>query len=127
MRYVRRALLFGLLVAMALWQEPAKAATCVATGTLNAYAHETITVSTTSVGFNAVLYQQGSGDAQSALVTVAADSIRWFADGTIAPTTTVGHLASAGTPIEICGFSNIKNFRMIRVTTDSTVTVSYFR
>lgn len=117
--------LFLVLLSMALYQEPARAGSC-SSNTLSAYGNETITVSNTALGFTAALYDQGSGQAQSALVTIAGDSIRWWANGAV-PTATVGHLVTAGTPVEVCGFANIKNFRMIRQTTDATVSVSYFR
>lgn len=116
---------FLVLLSMALYQEPAQAGNC-SPQTLSAYTHETITVSNTSIGFTAALYDQSAGSAQSALVTITGDSIRWWADGGT-PTATVGHLVTAGTPVEVCGFSNIQKFRMIRQTTDATVSVSYFR
>jgi hypothetical protein len=112
------------LLSMALYQEPVKAGSCTS-DTLSAYTGETITVSSTSIGFTAALYNQGE-QAQSALVTIAGDSIRFWPNGQT-PTATVGHLVTAGTPVEVCGFGNISKFRMIRVTGDATVTVSYFR
>ena len=115
---------FLVLLSMALYQEPVRAGSCTS-DTVNAYTGETITVSTVSIGFTAALYNQGE-QAQSALVTIAGDSIRFWPNGQT-PTASVGHLVTAGTPVEVCGFSNIAKFRMIRVTTDATVTVSYFR
>jgi hypothetical protein len=126
MRYVRRALLLGLLVAMALYEPPAHA-TCSTAGIESAYAHETITVSSTALGFTNALYEQGSGNAASALVAVETNAIRWWADGTTTPTASVGMPAAANATLEICGFSNIKKFRMIRQTSDASVSVSYFR
>lgn len=120
----RLFILLGLVLSAALYQEPAKA-TCTA-DTVSAYAHETLTVSSTALGFTANLYDQGSGQAASALVTITGDNIRFWSDGGT-PTATVGHLVTVGTPIEVCGFGNVKNFRMIRQTTDATVSVSYFR
>lgn len=127
MRKRLSVVLVALILALSVWHSPQAQATCLGTGTYNGYAHETITVSTTALGFNSVLYEQASGNASSALVAVETNAIRWFADGTIAPTTTVGFPAAAGSNIEICGFSNIKNFRMIRQSADATITVQYFR
>ena len=123
----KRLVLLALLLGVAVYQSPEAQATCAITSSYSAFAHETITVSSTSVGFNSVLYDQASGQASAALVSVAGDAIRFFSDGTIAPTATVGHLVPVGSNVEVCGFSNVKNWRMIRQTTDATVTVSYFR
>jgi len=121
----KRLVLLALLLGVAVWQGPVGHASCVSY-LVDAYAHETLTVSSTALPFTATVYDSGSGRPQSALVTIATDNIRFWSDGT-APTATIGHLGTAGTPIEVCGFSNLKNWRMIRQTTDATVSVSYFR
>jgi len=123
----KRLVLLALLLGVATYESPEARATCAASSSYNAFAHETITVSSTAVGFNSVLYDQASGQATAALVSVSGDAIRFWSDGTIAPTATVGHPVPIASTVEICGFANVKNFRMIRQTTDSTVSVSYFR
>lgn len=51
--------------------------------------------------------------AQRAVITTEDQSMRYTYDGT-APTTTVGHLATAGTIITLNGYDNIANFKAIR-------------
>lgn len=70
--------------------------------------------------------------ADYAFITVETDSIRWWpctgATCTVgAPTTTNGHLQTLGSSFTVWGFGNIQNLRMIRVTTDATIQVSYYR
>ena len=127
MRAIRYGLLLALVLGLVAYQSPDARATCAVGTPYNAFAHETITVSSTAVGFNSVLYDQASGQATAALVSVAADAIRFFSDGTILPTASVGHPVASGSTVEVCGFANVKNFRMIRQTNDATITVSYFR
>lgn len=123
-----RRLLFVLALVAALASGGGVArASCTTQDSPGSFAHETITVSNVSLPFTVATSQPtGQVQAFSALVTIEVDSIRWWADGT-APTAAIGHLASPGQTIEVCGTDNIRNFRMIRVTTDSTVRVSYFR
>jgi len=122
---LRLGVLVALLLGLSLYRGPEAKADCSPPSS-SSYAHETITVSNTALGFTSNLINQGAGQATFALVTVAVDNVRFWSDGT-APTATVGHIVVAGTPVSVCGFDNIKNFKMIRVTTDATVSVSYFR
>ena len=93
-----------------------------------AYDFETVTVSSTGIGFTASKYlpSDGSRKATTALLTVEGDSLRFRLDGT-APTAAIGHLVPAGGSLTLEGYDNIKNFRAIRVTTDATVRVSFMR
>jgi hypothetical protein len=99
------------------------------------YAFETITVSTTGIGITITLLTQtpttnGALDtkrhAQAALLSVVTDAIRIRLDGTD-PTAAVGHLITAGDYVLIEGEDALRKLRMIRVTTDATVSVSLFR
>ena len=95
------------------------------------FGHESITVSTTAIGFTAATITPSTAaapvpPAAFALATVETDQIRWTADGTT-PTSTVGHLANAGDVIELHGYENVRNFRAIRVTTDATLKASFAR
>lgn len=99
---------------------------CPGPAVLSAYAQETITVSTTSIGFTSALITQGAGDAQLASVSIETNAIRFFGNGST-PTASVGHPVAAGSTITVCGQANIKNFRMIRQSADATATVSYYR
>lgn len=120
------ALLF-LMLGLIVYESPDARATCAVGSSYAAFAHETITVSTTAVGFNSALYDQAAGQATAALVSVETNAIRFFSDGTINPTASVGHPLAAASSAEVCGFANVKNWRMIRQSADATVTVSYFR
>ena len=56
-------------------------------------------------------------------VNSSANTIRWTRDGT-APTATVGHELVGGESMEI---DNVSSFKMIAVTSSSTVQVSYHK
>jgi hypothetical protein len=92
---------------------------------------ETITISSTSLGFTAAktTIAQAGGFTKRAvkvLVTVESNPIRIRLDGT-APTASVGHLLNAGDSYLVEGEGNVTNFRMIRQSgTDATVMCSYF-
>lgn len=83
-------------------------------------AKETLTVSSTALPLTANLAESRT----HAFITVAADAVRFWLDGT-APTATVGHLANVGDTIVLTGRAELDGFRVIRVTTDATLSVSY--
>jgi hypothetical protein len=100
--------------------------------------HESITVSTTALGLTSSKYAPGDSTAETlprhatrrrnaevALITVETDAIRWTCDGTT-PTAAIGHKASVDDTIRLEGFDAIRLFKAIRVTTDSTLKVTYF-
>ena len=94
-----------------------------------AYDYEAITVSTASIGCTAakLSYTPTLGNirkAEEILATVETDSVRYRFDGGT-PTAAIGHLAGPGTVISVKGSGNIERFRMIRVTTDASVKVTY--
>ena len=94
---------------------------------LKAYNFETLTVTNAAKKFTvAKLSEAGYENAIRAVVTVAGDSIRYRLDGTD-PSDTVGHIAYASETIVVEGTTNLTRFRMFRVTTDATVTVTYER
>lgn len=89
--------------------------------------HESLVVSTVSIGLTAGTVEQAAGNAAIASITVEGDSIRFWLDGT-APTSGVGHEVAADGGFIICGLNSIKNFRAIRSGAgDATLRVSYFR
>jgi hypothetical protein len=94
---------------------------------------ETLTVTNASKALTSSVYAvSGSPNPDYAYVTVETDSIRWWpCTGALctvgAPTSTTGHLVPAGSSLTIWGYANIQNFRMIRVTTDATVQISYYK
>lgn len=101
-----------------------------------AFAVETLTVSNSVKVLTASVYAPTtncSGPAQCnadyALITVEAAAsacLRFWPDGT-SPTTTVGHRYCDAQAFFIDGYKNIANLKMIRVTTDVTIQVSYYR
>jgi hypothetical protein len=91
---------------------------------------EKITVSSTTTGPTASkLTKTATGSfamsAARVLFTVETDSIRIRFDGTN-PDATTGHLLTAGSTFTLNGVENISNLKMIRVTTDATVQITYF-
>lgn len=100
----------------------------------SAFAKETLTVSNTVKTFTSSVYAPTANcgptpiqcHADYAYVTVEADSMRYWPTGDD-PTTTQGHKYGDGQGFYIFGYDNIKNSKMIRVTTDVTIQVSYYR
>ncbi len=93
-----------------------------------AYAHESITVSSTAIGFTAAklalaisLYGR---DVQKVLVTVESYPVRFTVDGTT-PTSSVGHLLNVG-DIYTCDGEDVFKFRAIRTTSDATIMCTYY-
>lgn len=122
---LRFGVLLAMLVGLSVYQGPDVRADCQPPAG-SAFQHETITVSSSSIGFTTGIIDNGSGQATYALVSIETNAVRFWSDGS-APTATVGHPVAAASMIEVCGYGNIKNFRMIRQSADATATVSYFR
>lgn len=97
----------------------------------DAHLAETITVSNSAIGpttasFVARNQYNGRGGTDYCFCTVATDAIRFRYDGTN-PTASVGHLVAAGGTFEVEGYQNVRNLKMIRVTSDATVFCTYER
>jgi hypothetical protein len=91
------------------------------------FATEQLTISSAPVPLTASVYKPSGTTANVAMLSVEGGMIRYKVVG--APTSAAGHPVS-GTPpqtITICGFDSIAAFKAIRVTTDATVTVTYYR
>lgn len=117
-------------VCLAFGVEAQTQATC--SGVL--FAEETITVSSTSLPFTAATYAQdapgpGFGPVTCAVFQVQADAI--YVRGTGGAATNTGvvlPIYTSSAPLwYVSGQTNIRNFRMLRVTNDSTVRVWYYR
>ena len=91
---------------------------------LRAYAKETITVSSTALGFTVATMTASNRSPIMVMFTTETDAIRWWDDGST-PTATVGHLVPVNSERIVCG-SSIGRFRMIRVTGDVSVTATYY-
>lgn len=95
-----------------------------------AYAFESITVSSTAVGFTPTTYTVAEGATGQrrtpawALVTVESQSIRYRTDGGN-PTASVGHLLTAGDALVLDHPRDVQMFRAIRVSSDATIQVTY--
>lgn len=99
---------------------------CGTSAFLTPFAFETISVSTTAVGFTAGTYTFGGITADMAIATLETDAVRYRDDG-VDPTGAVGHVFAANTAVTVCGPQSIKNVRFIRVTGDASMSVSYYR
>ena len=133
---MKRNMKRGLVVVMLLWAvltplfalpvAHAQLGGSCALGTLIPMGFETITVSSTAVGFTAGTIRSGTSVATYAVGYVAADNIR-YRDDAVDPTASVGMLVASGSNFQVCGMKAVSQFRMIRQTTDATVSVSYYR
>ncbi len=94
-------------------------------------AFETLAVSTVAVPLTATVYETFEStnntrqQAKLATISIASNDIRVRFDGT-APTSSVGHLLPAGTFLELQSITQIRNFKMIRVSADAVATITYF-
>lgn len=94
------------------------------------FSSEKLTVSSTAVGFTSAKIAPSSTrpdlNASIATCSVEADDLRWLAT-TETPTATTGTLQKKDLVFHIYGYTNIKQFRAIRVTTDVTLNCQYGR
>lgn len=86
---------------------------------------DTITVSSTAIGISTADISTTGRSASVAVGYVAGDAIRYWDNGET-PTASVGMYVGVNTGFVICGVKAIRDFRMIRITTDATVTVSLY-
>lgn len=84
-------------------------------------AKETLTVSSTALPLAA---PPANGAANCAVITVETDQVRFWVDGST-PTASVGHLLNVGDELELRGGDELTKFRVIRVTADATLQVTY--
>jgi hypothetical protein len=97
------------------------------TSIYDAFAHEALTVSSTALGFTTATYAPtGEVTARQAFCNVESADIRYYYHGGT-PTASLGHPAVSGSTFTIYGTNNIRNFRAIRSTTDSTVRCTFAR
>jgi hypothetical protein len=106
-------------------------ATCPGlTRVLEPFAGERLTVSSTALAFTAATWKPTSTNsttwARMATVSVEADEIRFTLHGSN-PTASAGHLVPTGTYLTVCGIDALTGWRAIRVTTDATIQVTYWR
>ena len=95
-------------------------------GTLIPMGFETITVSNTAIGFTTATIVTSTTSASYAYGYVATDAVRYRDDG-VNPTAAVGIPVAVSTYFEVCGAAAVRAFRMIRQTTDASVSVAYYR
>lgn len=94
---------------------------------MGAYAQESITVSSSAIGFTDSIINNGGGLPPHIAVFVVEDGdIRFTCDGTT-PTASIGIPAEVGDLIEIHGETNIEAFRAIRKgSVDAVIQPQYF-
>ena len=81
---------------------------------------ETITVSSTALPLTASIAENFN----YAFITVETDAVRFWLDGST-PTASAGHKLAAGDTLILNGRDEVDKFRVIRVTTNATLFVSY--
>lgn len=94
-----------------------------------AFATERLTVSSTALPLTVATWQPGSTSgnwAKYSVLSVETDAIRYLDTGGT-PTASIGHLVPVGSFMTVCGTSSLTNFRMIKVTADAPVQVTYYR
>lgn len=91
---------------------------------------DTITVGASSIPLTAAKVQVArtggfKKNAIMAFLSVETNSIRVRWDGG-APTSSLGHLLAAGDTLTVAGEQNVANLRLIRVSADGTVQVTFY-
>lgn len=86
---------------------------------------DTITVSTTAIGFTTADISTTGRSASVAVAYVATNAIRYWDNGQD-PTAGVGLPVAAGERFVVCGVKAIRDFRMIRQSADATVTATFY-
>lgn len=81
---------------------------------------ETITVGTTAIGLSETTLRRGAQNATSCLLSVEDESVRFLYNGGT-PTSSVGHVAPAGSSFSLIGGPELVRLRMIRVSSNATV------
>ena len=94
---------------------------------LRGYAHESITVANTAIGFTAATMKPASGERPDKIVFVIETAqMRYTLDGT-APTTALGLLGEIGDIVVIEGEANANAFQAIRTGgTSAVIQPQYF-
>ena len=116
-----------LWLACGLWPSLARAQCSGLAAPPIAFAWETLTISSTAKSLTKTIYQPPGTVPILAIVTLEGGNIRYLETGT--PTATSGHVLSVPvtTSFNICGLDSITHFQAIRVTTDVTATVTYYK
>jgi len=126
---MRRLLLTLILLGLGL-PSPALAQVCPGASTpLRPYAKETLVISSTALPLTNSVYMSAGNSPKVASVTLTGDSISYWDTGDV-PTASVGHLVPlVGSAVQflVCGQVAVQNFKAIRVTTDATLAVSYYK
>lgn len=97
----------------------------IVAGLVPAFAYESISVTSTAKSLTSATYTDDDGNvATKAIITIETAQIRWRMDGTN-PTSSEGHLNNPFDTILLNNSSDIKNFRIIRASSNATIRVSY--
>lgn len=126
---MKKRLLAVVLLALA-YSVPGDAgpAGCTDLPYLTPFAKETLTISTTALGFTAATYAPAGGQpADMAITSFEGDDVRYWEDGSD-PTSTSGHKVTNGSFLTTCGRPAISQIKFIRDnSTDVTGYVSFYR
>ena len=96
-------------------------------GSKSPFAGEAITVSSTAIGFTAGTAYPAGNAATAAVITCAAQPIRYRVDGTD-PSATVGHVMNDKDSLVINGPASVALFKAIKDgATDAVIHVTYYR
>ena len=105
----------------------------VVAGIYQPYDYESITVSSTAIGFTLSKYKPSGNalendnrPAMRVLLTVETNTIRYRVDGTD-PTAAEGHSLGSGDVLTLVGPDAISQFRAIAAVGDGTIRVTYER
>ena len=122
---MRRLAIFAACLWLLSQGAQAQVAPCGVVGA-RPYAEESITVSTTSIGFTSTVYNNGIATVAYARVQLQADSI-YARDTGAAATNTAPVLSTTNVApyFFVCGQYSVQRFQALRVTTDATLRVTY--
>lgn len=127
---MRRMMIAAMLLAVFAWSSPAVSGDGNLCGKadLRAFAFESLTISTTALGFTKSAYDPlGAPVAIAAIVTIETADARYRTDG-LNPTAAIGHIAVSGSTLTVCGTGSIRTVRFIRKdATDAVFRVTFYR
>ena len=122
-----RAVLVAILALASASYAGAAPGNCGSGPMLTTFAGETLTVSSTALGFTStVAYPPGVQPAILAVCNVRGDVLS-ATDTGVVPTSSVGAQWAVGSTFSVCGVNNVKRWRGIRVTNDVTLYCEYSR
>ena len=96
-----------------------------ATTTLVPFATEQVVVSASVTSLTQAIYKPSGVTPILAIVSTQGGTIHYLEVGT--PTPTYGHTVASPATFAICGIDSIAGFKAIRLNTDTTLTITYYK